>query len=357
MKFIFFGTPDFAKIILEKLVKANFIPVTIVTNPDRPVGRKKVLTSPPVKSLIVKCQMSNVKCSAEVLQPENLSAISHMLRAIRPEFGILAAYGKIIPKEIIDIFSRGIIVVHPSLLPKYRGATPIQSAILAGEKETGTTLIVMDEKVDHGPILANSKWQIANSDDYETLSKKLAELSGNLLIETLPKYLNGEIKPQAQNHSQATYTKKLTTADGFINYDDLIRSCHPDEPLGEEGSRGEASLRAAESGEAISTTNIRKIASPRPALRSEARDDNARSIWLKIRALNPEPGVWTILNSEQSSLLCDRTRAKKNSPSATPQSGVAAEERRMKILAADLINGKLVLRKIQFEGERPKEVF
>ena len=299
IKFIFFGTPEFAKIILEKLIRADFIPTAVVTNPDRPVGRKKVLTPPPVKSLVVKCQMSNVKCSIEILQPENLSAIGHTLSAMGPDFGILAAYGKIIPKEIIDIFPKGIIVVHPSLLPKYRGATPIQNAILADEKKTGTTLIVMDEKVDHGKIISNSEFLISKDDNYETLSKKLAGLSGDLLIETLPKYLSGGIKPQPQDHSRATYTKKFTGEDGFVD---------------------EASLRLA-----TETPSLRKTV-------SLAETKNlAKKIWLKIRALNPEPGTWTLR----------RGSGQENG-------------RRMKILAADLNDRKLVLRKIQFEGERPQ---
>ena len=300
MNYIFFGTPEFAAIILKKLIEADFTPAAIVTNPDRPVGRKKVLTAPAVKQLLeveLPLEVQLPKSQIVILQPDNLLTIRDSLFALRPEFGILAAYGKIIPKEIINIFPKGIIVVHPSLLPKYRGATPIQSAILADEQETGTTLILMDEKVDHGPVLANCKSPIADSDTYEPLSKKLAELSGDLLIETLPKYLAGEIKPQEQDHVQATYTKKLTTEDGFVNYNDLVRGCHRD-------------------------------SSPPPA-----DQNDAHSIWLKIRALNPEPGVYTILQSD---------------------SGQFKNGRRMKILSADWVDGKLILKKIQFEGEKPK---
>ena len=282
MKFIFFGTPEFAKIILEKLIGANFIPTAIITNPDRPVGRKKILTASSVKQLLEVKLLKEVGFSRiDILQPENLSSIIYHLKSIKPEFGILAAYGKIISQEIIDIFPRGIIVVHPSLLPKYRGATPIQNALLAGETKTGTTLILMDEKVDHGPILATDKITIDNDDNYDRLSKKLADLSADLLIETLPKYLNGEITPQAQDHARATYTKKFISEDGFIDYSIIIGG-------------------------------------------SEESQKNA---WLKIRALNPEPGAWTTKNG-----------------------------RRMKILTADLIDEKLVLKKIQFESEKVKNI-
>lgn len=285
MKFVFFGTPEFASIILEKLIKANLIPMAVVTNPDRPVGRKKILTTPAVKIGIRNWELG-IGNNIEILQPEKLdSDFINQLKKYNAEIGILAAYGKIIQKEIINTFPKGIIVVHPSLLPKYRGATPVQSALLAGETETGTTLILMDEKVDHGAILANNKWQIAINDNYETLTKKLAELSGDLLVETLPKYLSGEIEPVPQNHSLATYTKKFTNEDGLIE---------------------ESSLQSAENGEVISTT---------------------KNIYNKIRALNPEPGIWTLKDG-----------------------------RRMKLLEADLIDRKLVLKKIQFEGKKPKTI-
>lgn len=279
MKYIFFGTPEFSKIILEKLVGANFIPVAVVTNPDRPVGRKKIITSSPVKFKIL-----NSKFKINVLQPEKLDhQFIHEIKSLGAEIGVLAAYGKIIPQELIDVFPKGIIVVHPSLLPKYRGATPIQSVILAGpssaqasagkEIETGTTLILMDDKVDHGPIISFKKLSKSDFDSFETLSKKLAELSADLLIETLPKYYSGEIKPQPQNHSEATYTKKFASEDGFVD----LEKKSPEE------------------------------------------------IWRKVKALNPEPGVWTI-----------------------------KDNRRMKILEVDLIDKKLVLKKIQFDGEKPK---
>ena len=269
MKYIFFGTPDFSKIILEKLILANMPPMAVVTNPDRPIGRKKIITPSHVKKLI-----QDLGSKIQILQPEHLDhQFIQEVKNLGAEIGVLAAYGNIIPQELIDAFPKGIIVVHPSLLPKYRGATPIQSVILAGEQETGTTLIVMDDKVDHGAIISNSQFSISNDDNFETLSKKLADLSADLLIETLPKYYSGEIKPELQNHEEATYTKKFATEDGFVD----LEKNSPEE------------------------------------------------IWRKIKALNPEPGVYTFKDG-----------------------------RRMKILEADLIDGKLVLKKIQFEGEKPK---
>ncbi|MDP2598520.1 MAG: methionyl-tRNA formyltransferase, partial [Candidatus Liptonbacteria bacterium] len=152
-KYVFFGTPEFAAIVLDKLISAGFPPSAVVCNPDRPVGRKKIITPPATKSQIM-VRGSRFMDEIKILQPEKLdSGFEHQISNIKPEFGIVAAYAKIIPKNIIELFPKGVIGVHPSLLPKYRGASPIQSAILDGEKEAGVTLYLLDEKMDHGPIL------------------------------------------------------------------------------------------------------------------------------------------------------------------------------------------------------------
>jgi methionyl-tRNA formyltransferase len=130
---------------------------------------------------------------------------------------IIAAYGKIIPKEILDIPKYGTLNVHPSLLPKYRGPSPIQSFILSGEKETGVTIMLTDEQMDHGPIITKSEIRSTKSETYKELGEKLAKLGGKLLVETIPKWINGEIKPQEQDHLKATFTKKITKEDGLIN--------------------------------------------------------------------------------------------------------------------------------------------
>ena len=216
LKIVFFGTPKFAAIVLEKLVDAGYIPSAVVCNPDEPIGRKQILTPPPVKRPIV-----NGKWPIEIFQPATkaeLLAIRHKLLAIKPELAIIAAYGKILPKEILDIPSRGFINVHGSLLPHYRGASPIQTAILNGEKETGVTIMEVDEEMDHGPTLANSQWPIADSDTYESLSQKLAVLGAELLIKILPDYISGKIKPVLQEHEKATYTKIIKKEDGKIDW-------------------------------------------------------------------------------------------------------------------------------------------
>ena len=255
-KFVFFGTPEFAAIILQKLIDGGFAPSAIVCNPDRPVGRKKIITAPPVKRLI-----ANGERQIAILQPEKLTSdVGSRLSDIGAEFAVVASYAKIIPKDIINLFPKDMIGVHPSLLPKYRGPSPIQSAMLAGEEISGVTLYLLDEKVDHGAIVSSVKCQVSSNDTYETLARKLAELGGGFLVEALPKFLAGEIKLQPQDESRATYTKKFSAEDAFIPPEDLEKAVAGDMRLAELIDR-------------------------------------------KIRALNPEPGAWTTQNRKRTKLL------------------------------------------------------
>jgi len=211
-KIVFIGTPEFGAIILEKLCKTDLKPVLVVTAPDKPAGRKQIITPPPVK-------ISAQKYNIPFLQPEILSSFKLQITNSKPDLIITAAYGQKIPKEILEIPKFGCLNVHPSLLPKYRGPSPIQYAILNGDKETGITVILMDEKIDHGPIVTNSKFQITNSRiTHEELLKDLADLGSKLLVETIPKWIKKEIKPKPQDESKATYTKIIKKEDGEINW-------------------------------------------------------------------------------------------------------------------------------------------
>ena len=216
MKYVFFGTPEFAAAVLEKLMNAGYTPAAVVCNPDEPVGRKQIITPPPVKRLIV-----NSKLPIEIFQPatkSELSAISHKLLAIQPDLAVVAAYGKILPKDILDIPARGFLNIHGSLLPSYRGASPIHAAILNGDKETGVTIMEVDEEMDHGSIISNIKYQISKNDTYESLSRKLAEIGADLLIKTIPDYISGKITSVPQEHDKATYTKIIKKEDGKIDW-------------------------------------------------------------------------------------------------------------------------------------------
>jgi methionyl-tRNA formyltransferase len=210
MNIIFFGTPDFGAVILEGLIK-NYKPVLVITEPNKPTGRKQTLTPPPVKVLAQKYNLP-------VLQPEKIRNLELEIRNLSPDIIITASYGQILPKEILDIPKYGCLNIHPSLLPKYRGSSPIQTAILNGDKETGISIILMNEKIDAGPIVASSKYTPLSNMNHKELEEELAEAGLGLLLKTIPKWINGEIKPMPQDESKATYTTTLTREDGKIDW-------------------------------------------------------------------------------------------------------------------------------------------
>lgn len=193
--------------------KLDLSPIATVTREDKPAGRGQRVSLPPVKIV-------GQKHKILVLQPPKLKENQDFfgkLRSLKPDLGIVAAYGRIIPKEVLEIFPKGILNVHPSLLPRYRGASPIQSAILEGEKETGVTIILLDEELDHGPILAQEKLKIDKDDTQETLTQKLGQMGAKMLIKVIPDWIGGKIKSQEQVHKKATFTKILTKEDGYID--------------------------------------------------------------------------------------------------------------------------------------------
>ncbi len=210
LKIVFFGTPEFSVKPLEALVRADFNVVGVITAPDKPVGRRLVLTPSPAK-------IEAKKHNLPVFQPENKAELLEIVKNLKPDLAVVAAFGMIFTKEILEIPKYGFLNIHASLLPRWRGASPIQSAILADDEETGITIMLLNEKMDEGPILTNNKLQITNNITYKELEDKLAKLGGELLIETIPKWVNGEIKPQEQDHSKTTYCKKITKEDGLVD--------------------------------------------------------------------------------------------------------------------------------------------
>ncbi|OGY26052.1 MAG: methionyl-tRNA formyltransferase [Candidatus Woykebacteria bacterium RBG_16_43_9] len=234
MKIVFFGTSEFAVPILRKLYGQQIVGeikvLLVVTAPDKPAGRGKMLTPSLVKQTAQDFNLS-------ILTPDSLKNNKHLIAKIQslsPDFIVLASYGKIIPKEILDVPKKGAINVHPSLLPKYRGASPIQAAILAGEKSTGVTIIRMNEKMDEGDILASAKLRISAKDSAQSLSNKLAFLATRLILHVLVLVYLGKIKPKPQKHKKATYTKIIRKEDGFVdwkkppeNLDLMIRAYYP----------------------------------------------------------------------------------------------------------------------------------
>lgn len=212
MKIVFFGTPDYVAPILTNLHK-KFVTgpgkspiVAVVTQSPKPTGRKQVLTYTPIDKWAHEHKIDTYYQSSDLLRNNVIADI-----------GVLAAYGEIIKKETIEMFPKGILVIHPSLLPKYRGASPIQSAIASGDETTGSSIIVMDEKMDHGPIVSQFKENILPDDTTESLRRRLFERSSDVIVEMIEPYMQGKIKSKEQNHDEATYTKIITKQDGFID--------------------------------------------------------------------------------------------------------------------------------------------
>lgn len=210
---IFFGTPDFALPSLEMLHHHGFAIAGVVTNPDKPAGRGHATRPGPV------AHFARVH-GLPLLQPESLrnEETRSELVALAPDYFIVAAYGKIIPPEILALAPLGSLNVHPSLLPKFRGASPIQSAILSGDAETGVTIMLLDEEMDHGPILAQRKIGIPPGITGPDLSNLLAHEGAGLLIHTIPLWLAGTVAPMAQDHARATYSKLLKREDGRLDW-------------------------------------------------------------------------------------------------------------------------------------------
>lgn len=207
LNFVFWGTPDVASETLEILKQSGYLPSLIVTSPDKPQGRKMLVTQPPVK---VWAEKNNIP----YIQPEKLSREN-----LKNDFDlfIVVAYGKILPEDILNIPKFGSINIHYSLLPKYRGASPVESAILNGDTETGVTIQKMKFKMDSGPIMAQEKVNIFPDEQASVLRKRLIKIGGKLLVKTLPEFLNGKIKEVPQNEDEATFCKKIKKEDGLVN--------------------------------------------------------------------------------------------------------------------------------------------
>lgn len=228
-RIVFMGTPDFAVPVLETLVRSPYEVVGVVTQPDKPKGRKQVLTPPPVKD-------AAVRHGIPVLQPERLrqpEAVEAVL-AWRPDLIVTAAYGQLVPAELLRAPRYGCVNVHASLLPKYRGGAPIHWAIIRGEKETGVTLMYMTERLDAGDIIAQRVVPIYEDDTVGSLHDRLKEAGACLLEETLPALLSGTVQAVPQDDSRATYAPNIRREDERIDWHrpavdvyNLVRGLNP----------------------------------------------------------------------------------------------------------------------------------
>lgn len=229
MKVVFMGTPDFAVPSLQKLIDEKYYIAAVVTQPDRPKGRGKKIAPSPIKELAIKHNIP-------VFQPERVRTTEFIetIRSIAPDLIIVIAFGQILPKEILDIPSYGCINVHGSLLPKYRGAAPIQWAIINGEKTTGVTTMFMDEGMDTGDMILKKEVTIESDDTAGNLHDKMSTAGAELLKETLDELIRGTLKREKQNEEEATYAPMLKKEMGLIDWSEdsdkiinLIRGLSP----------------------------------------------------------------------------------------------------------------------------------
>ena len=287
-KIVFFGTPDFSVPFLSALIKDSEIKVTaVVCQPDKPAGRKGEITPPAVKSFAI-------ENGVDVLQPTSLKKEDSidLLKKLNADLFVVVAYGKIIPQEVLDIPTRGSINVHPSLLPEYRGPSPMQAAIAEGDDMTGITIMELDAGMDTGPILAQETISLDGDETYTSLQAKVHLHGPDLLIETLKRYAAGEITPIAQDNSRATLTSLLTRENGHVDWSS-------------------------------------------PMIQIER----------KVRAYNPWPGTWTMWNDKRIKIL----KAQPSDFNAELEPGtVQIKDDQIFI---DCSNGTLEILELQIEGK------
>lgn len=215
-KIIFMGTPDFSVPILKGLIE-NYDVVAVVTQPDKKVGRKQKIMPSPVKQLATSYHIP-------VLQPQKIRKSYQEILDYPADIIVTCAYGQIIPKILLESPKYGAINVHASLLPKLRGGAPIHKALIEGYKETGITIMYMNEKMDEGDMISQEKTEILDTDNLETLHNRLSEIGSRLLLETLPKILNKTAKREKQDHTQATYAYNITHEEEKIDFSKSTRA-------------------------------------------------------------------------------------------------------------------------------------
>lgn len=218
-KIIFWGTPDFAVPSLNSLYQLGLVKA-VITQPDRPAGRGKKVLPSPVKSYALKNNLN-------ILEPEVLdNSFEQTIKKYLPATFVIVAYGKIIPQSVLDLSELIAINIHPSLLPQFRGPSPIQTAILRGLATTGVSLMQLDKKMDHGPILSQIEAKIETEEDYLTLESRLAQIGADLLTKNIEKYLAGQITPFPQDDTQATYCHLIKKSDGQIDFNKSAQEIH-----------------------------------------------------------------------------------------------------------------------------------
>lgn len=231
MKIVFFGTPHFVLPVLQVLSE-DFELMAVVTTPDEKVGRKQIITPTPVKNYAQNfTQVKNI-FAVEQFTKETIQ----QLKDLQPDLFVTAAYGKILPQEVLDIPKKGSINIHPSLLPKYRGPSPIQATILNGDTTTGVAFLLMDKEVDHGPLLRVINYDLQGNETFDSLAVTLFSEAAKNISSVINDYAQNTLQPTDQNHQEATFTEHITKQDGFIDAENppapqqinrMIRAYHP----------------------------------------------------------------------------------------------------------------------------------
>jgi methionyl-tRNA formyltransferase len=290
LRIIFMGTPELACASLQALIDADATQVVaVVTQPDRPKARDLKLLPSPVKELALKAGLA-------VLQPERArnEAFIQQLRELRPDLIAVAAYGQILPEDILNLPPHGCLNVHTSLLPKYRGAAPIQWSILNDDAETGVTIMKMDAGLDTGDILTQEMTVIQPEDNSGTLHDRLAKIGAALLVKTIPDYVSGKIAPQPQNNAEASYAPKIKKQDGRIDW-----------------------------------------------------TKSARFIWNRVRGFTPWPGTFTELRGESPARILKIWQASVSDGSGTPGEILRADKTGILVACGE---GALQIHTLQREG-------
>ena len=295
LRIIFMGTPALAATVFGSLLREKtFGVVSVVTQPDQPKGRELKLQPPPVKDLALTKGLP-------VLQPERAKdpQFVEQVRALAPDLIVVAAYGQILPQTLLDVPKFGCLNVHTSLLPKYRGAAPIQWAILNGDVETGVTIMKMDAGLDTGEIVSEQRTPIHDDDTARTLHDRLAQIGGELLVRTIPDYVDGKISPSPQPKEGATYARKITKEDGRLEW-----------------------------------------------------SQPARALWNRVRGLTPWPGTYALLQRASGPVLLKVLRAEMSTRHAgTPGEIVSADQAGVVVVC-----GEEALRILELQREGGKRL-
>ncbi len=293
---VFMGTSDFATTILAALLKRQYKIKAVFTQPDKPSGRKKEKTAPPVKLM---AQEKKIK----IFQPTKFDEeVIKKLKDISPDLIIVTDYGKILPSEVLKIPSFGCLNVHASLLPKFRGPSPIQNALWQGKRKTGITIMLMNEGIDTGDIISQKEVVIRNHDTALSLKLRLAELGADLLIQTIPFWINQKIEPQPQDNSQATLCQIIEKSDGRIFF-----------------------------------------------------ENTAKEIYNKYRALYPWPGIFAFWDNQNSlqRIKFIKISYKGQNYSKPLSLGEVFQDKKTKKIGVQTSKGIIYLEKIQLEGKFP----